>query len=662
MRYQSIISEINTAREAWKICVETGMPPQELLRNEIAASWKRSLDFSVDPYDGACKDVLERHELSLLLEEKKNIINIARPIMKTLYKSVQGNSFVVVLTSEKGRILEMIGDEEVLQSAQEISFTVGADWSEASVGTNAIGTCLALDKPVQIAGDEHFCQKHHPWFCSSAPIHEYSGSMIGCLNLSCSVERDYKKDQGMVVAAVRAIENQLHRGETQEKLLEAHKHLTAVMSSISEGIMSVDEKGVITHVNAAFGRMFGAHASSLIDENAEEILQEKEQIRKVLKTGQRCLEEELRIKKGQKQIHCTFSATPIITRSGKVGGAVLVFREMKQVHQMIHKIAGSQARYRFTDIIGNSSKIKKVIQKGKNVAQSPSTVLVLGESGTGKEMIAQAIHNASDRRDFPFVALNCAAMPRELIQSELFGYREGAFTGASKGGRPGKFELADGGTLFLDEIGDMPLDMQVNLLRVLQENSVVRVGGDHAVPVDVRLIAATNKNLQEEVTKGEFRQDLFYRLNVVSVTIPPLRERGEDIHQLVDYFCDKIAMKLGKQIGIIDDNVYRILEHYHWPGNVRELENVVEYAINMLQESILTADLLPAHLEKIPHPIYREKDAERMIFSLEEIEAKAIREAIRRNNGKISATATQLGIARNTLYEKIKKYQISRKG
>ena len=195
MRYQSIIPEINTVREAWELCVKTGVPPQELLRSEIAASWKRSLDFSVDPHGGICEDVLERRELSVLLQEKKSMIDIARPIMKTLYKSVQGNSFVVVLTSEKGRILEMIGDGDVLRSAKEISFTIGADWSEASVGTNAIGTCLALDKPVQIAGAEHFCQKHHPWFCSSAPIHEYSGGIIGCLNLSCSVERYYKKDQ-----------------------------------------------------------------------------------------------------------------------------------------------------------------------------------------------------------------------------------------------------------------------------------------------------------------------------------------------------------------------------------------------------------------------------------------------------------------------------------
>ncbi|RQD69998.1 MAG: sigma-54-dependent Fis family transcriptional regulator [Tindallia sp. MSAO_Bac2] len=659
MRYQSITSDINTVRDAWNTLVKKGIPPQEQIRSEVAASWKRSMDFSVDPYDGLCKDVLERTELSVLLQEKKKMIETAKPIMKTLYKSVQGNSFVVVLTSENGRILEMIGDDEVIQSAKEINFTTGANWCEASVGTNAIGTCLALDKPVQIAGAEHFCQKHHPWFCSAAPIHEYSGDIIGCLNLSCSVERDYKKDQGMVVAAVRAIENQLHRGETQEKLLEAHKQLTAVMSSISEGIMSVDQNGIITHVNAAFSRMFGAHASALVGAKVQDVLQGKKQIQEVLETGQRCMEEELRIEKDHKQINCTFSATPILSRAGKVGGAVLVFREMKQVHQMINKMAGSQARYRFTDIVGNSGKIKKVIQKGKSVAQSPSTVLVLGESGTGKEMVAQAIHNASDRRDAPFVALNCAAMPRELIQSELFGYREGSFTGALKGGRPGKFELADGGTLFLDEIGDMPLDMQVNLLRVLQENSVMRVGGDHAIPVDVRLIAATNKNLQEEVENGEFRQDLYYRLNVVSVTIPPLRERGEDIHQLVNYFCDKIALKLGKQIDTIEGDVYRLLERYQWPGNVRELENVLEYAINMLQGSVLTSDLLPAYLENNLHPNYEEKDPEAN-FTLQQIEAEAIRKAIQRNNGKISAAAQELGIARNTLYEKMKKYQINR--
>ncbi|SDY33410.1 sigma-54-dependent Fis family transcriptional regulator [Tindallia californiensis] len=659
MDYQSIASENDMARKAWESCLIHGVPPHELLRNDIADSWNRSMSFSVDPYNGTCKDVFCRQKLSFLLQEKKNLIDIARPIMKTLYKSVQGNSFVVVLSNEGGRILEMIGDDEVLRSATSMNFMVGADWSEASVGTNAIGTCLALDKPVQVAGAEHFCLKHHLWFCSAAPIHAYSGKMIGCLNLSCSVERDYKRDQGMVVAAVRAIENQLHKGETQEKLLEAHKHLTAVMSSISEGIMSVSQSGEITHVNAAFTRMFETHASTLIGSQIQDVLKSKHHIQEVLETGQRCLEEELQIEKDQKQIHCTYSATPILSRSGKVRGAVLVFREMKQVHHMINKIAGSQARYRFTDIIGNSIKIKKVIQKGKSVSQSPSTVLILGESGTGKEMIAQAIHNASDRRDAPFVALNCAAMPRELIQSELFGYREGAFTGASKGGRPGKFELADGGTLFLDEIGDMPLDMQVNLLRVLQENSVLRIGGEYAVPVDVRLIAATNKNLQQEVEKGEFRQDLFYRLNVVTVTIPPLRERGEDLHQLVDYFCDKIALKLGKQVHRIEEQLYQKLKSYQWPGNVRELENVLEYAINMLEGTVLTVELLPAYLEKGPHQRYWEKEGE-LIQSLQEIEAEAIIKSIHRHNGKITAVAKELGIARNTLYEKMKKYHINK--
>lgn len=660
MRNRPMVLENDSLREAWEICVKTKIPPVDLLRSEVAASWKRSLDLSIDPYDGVCKKVMERQDVPKLLQKNKNILDIARPIMKTLYKSVQGNSFVVVLTDEKGQVLEMIGDEEVLQASKSIRFTVGANWSEASVGTNAIGTCLMLDKPLAIAGAEHFCKKHHPWFCSSAPIHEYSGSIIGCLNLSCSVKRNYKKDQGIVVAAVRAIENQLHRGETQEKLLEAHKHLTTVMSSISEGIMSLDEKRRITHVNAAFGRMFGAHVSHLIGVDAAAILQENKRISHVLKTGQPCLEEELRIETDQKQIHCTFSATPILTRFGQVKGAVLVFREMKQVHQMIHKIAGSQARYRFKDIIGTSSQIKKVMQKGKHVAQGPSTVLVLGESGTGKEMIAQAIHNASDRRDAPFVALNCAAMPRELIQSELFGYREGAFTGASKGGRPGKFELADGGTVFLDEIGDMPLDMQANLLRVLQENSVLRVGGDYAIAIDVRLVAATNKNLQEQVARGEFRQDLFYRLNVVSITVPPLRERREDIHLLVSYFCDKIALKLGKPIYTIEDEVYQRLESYDWPGNVRELENVVEYAINMVQGSTLTLDLLPPYLGVASHYSHQEKSEKNEIQSLEQIEAQAIREAIGRNKGKVSATAAQLGIARNTLYEKMKKYHIKK--
>jgi transcriptional regulator with PAS, ATPase and Fis domain len=300
--------------------------------------------------------------------------------------------------------------------------------------------------------------------------------------------------------------------------------------------------------------------------------------------------------------------------------------------------------------------MRETLEKAKRVARSPSTVLVLGESGTGKELFAQAIHNASDRRDRPFVSVNCGAIPAELIQSELFGYAEGAFTGAKKGGRRGKLETANGGSVFLDEIGDMPLEMQVNLLRVLEEKAIMRVGENKVVPVDVRIIAATNRSLYEEVSRGRFREDLFYRLNVISIIIPPLRERQGDVILLTNYYIDRISRKVGKNVESVEPAVFATLEAYHWPGNVRELANAIEYAVNLLPGEELKLSHLPPHLKKKQAVRTAVDDIE--IMSLALVEKKAIENALIHFSGNITKVAGALGIGRNTLYDKMRKYGI----
>jgi transcriptional regulator with PAS, ATPase and Fis domain len=252
--------------------------------------------------------------------------------------------------------------------------------------------------------------------------------------------------------------------------------------------------------------------------------------------------------------------------------------------------------------------------------------------------------------------VNCGAIPGELIQSELFGYTEGAFTGARKGGRPGKIELADGGTVFLDEIGDMPLQMQVNLVRVLEDKTIVRIGDNQVVPVDVRIIAATNRSLYEEVTKGRFREDLFYRLNVITIILPPLRERKGDITLLTDYYVDKISRKVGKHVESIEPEVFASIEAYHWPGNVRELANALEYAINLVQHGKLQLAHLPPYLKKKQTVPPIADDAE--IMSLASVEKTAIENALLRLGGNVSKVAAALGIGRNTLYDKMKKHRI----
>jgi transcriptional regulator with PAS, ATPase and Fis domain len=308
------------------------------------------------------------------------------------------------------------------------------------------------------------------------------------------------------------------------------------------------------------------------------------------------------------------------------------------------------------DIIGESNPIRQSIEKAKRVAQGPSTVLILGESGTGKELFAQAIHNASDYKFGPFVSVNCGAIPSALIQSELFGYQEGSFTGAKRGGRPGKFVAANGGTLFLDEIGEMPLEMQINLLRVLEEEAVVPVGGKSAIPIHVRIIAATNRSLFDEVSKGNFREDLYYRLNVISIALPPLRAREGDIDLLANYFVKKISRKIGKHIDAIDPDVTRTFERYHWPGNIRELANAIEYAVNISPDEHLKKKNLPPYLRNI-RPEKLRSAAER-IMTLSALEKDAIKKALLFYNGNMTKTSKALGIGRNTLYAKMKKYNI----
>ncbi|MCL6635411.1 MAG: sigma 54-interacting transcriptional regulator, partial [Peptococcaceae bacterium] len=307
---------------------------------------------------------------------------------------------------------------------------------------------------------------------------------------------------------------------------------------------------------------------------------------------------------------------------------------------------------------GRSPRIEMLKAVAVKVARSASTVLLLGESGTGKELFAHAIHNASPRCLGPFVRVNCAALPENLLESELFGYQEGAFTGAKKGGKTGKFELADGGTIFLDEIGDMPLNMQAKILRVLQEREIERVGGSRPVKVDVRVIAATNRNLEEMVRKKQFREDLFYRLNVVTMEIPPLRERVEDIPLLVDFFLKKLARRLGCGRKKMSGDALAVLLHHRWPGNIRELENVLERALNIMEGDTVTPACLPYYLVKndlagAAGQIGPLKEA------LEAYEKAILERALALAGGNKLTAARMLSLSKSTFYEKIQRYNLN---
>ncbi len=313
---------------------------------------------------------------------------------------------------------------------------------------------------------------------------------------------------------------------------------------------------------------------------------------------------------------------------------------------------GMEARYTFEDIIGSSREMQEIKKQASLVAGSDSSILITGDSGTGKELLAQAIHNQSMCSAGPFVAVNCGAIPRELVESELFGYEYGAFTGARQGGNPGKFELASGGTIFLDEIGEMPPDMQVRLLRVLQEKQISRIGGAF-IPVDIRVIAATNKDLSREMTKGNFRADLFWRINVIHINIPPLVQRKDDIITLTNHFIDKHSALRGVKYRI-DPKAMNVLISYDWPGNVRELENTIERAVSFCPASTILPDQLPLYiLSKTRKPAKKPR-----AVTIKEAEREVIHEAVKQCSGNITKAASVLGISRKTLYSKMMEYNI----
>lgn len=649
------VKDIEGSLGAWRSFIEEGIEDPAVTRSVILESWRRCKKIGVNPKDGTGKDTLDPEKLQQLIKNNTKLVEVAKPFMHTVYQSVKGSGFMVVITDEEGRILHTCGDAEILKkAASTIRFVQGANWSEQAVGTNAIGTALAINRAIQMSPFEHFCQTHHYWTCSGAPIHNPAGKIIGCFNVSGPSECVYSHTFGMVVAAVEAIENQLRKEEVQQEKNRAYELLSAASESVAEGLLAVDNEGRIIHINPVAQKIFGLSEKVETGQLLKSILGPNEKFSEM--ANQLLWKTDVEIVHDQAGggFHCICSARPFYMKDGSIAGVVYTLREINKVRSMVNRMVGATARFYCEDIIGESEVVKKALKLIFVAADSRSNVLLTGESGTGKELFAQAIHNHSARSEGPFVAVNCAAMPRELIQSELFGYNEGAFTGAKRGGNTGKFELADEGTIFLDEIGDMPIELQVNLLRVLQERKITRVGGQKVIPINIRIIAATNKDLLKAVEEGRFRQDLYYRLNVLRIHIPPLRDRGKDIELITLHLINVFSESLGKKIKGVEPEFLEVISHYSWPGNIRELQNAVEYAINVAEGECLSAQDLPNGIKC--KPIIMPTSGN--VISLTEIEKITVVSTLDKFNGNITKTAKALGIGRNTLYDKLKKLGI----
>lgn len=603
----------------------------------VLRSWQRSRLAGVDPETTARKkvdDTIFRH----ILAANADLLDCSRVIMKELFASLDAGAGSMILATAECISLHMETsgrDGDTYPNSKPGMIT-----TEQLRGTNGIGTCAAERRPIEIIGAEHYLRVGHRWSCSAAPIFDSKNQLIAVLNVSQLREKYHSHTLGMVRAAAYAISEQL-------RLRALLQQQQAIIELLDEGVIVVSRSGEVKLMNSKAASMLGLPAPRQ-GVNLSAFMRPSQMLDNILKGEPHIMDQEATFPLATGSLSCFFSAMPL-TREACV---VLTFREARRMRGFAARVAGSKAVYTFDRILGGSPALLGAIDEARTIARSNTTVLLLGESGTGKELFAQSIHNASPRASRPFVAVNCGALPRNLVESELFGYEDGAFTGASRAGKPGKFELADGGTIFLDELGEMPMDAQVSLLRLLQNGEVTRIGGKSSRTVSVRIIAATNRNLEEAVRQHAFRQDLYYRLNVFSLVLPPLRERTGDIERLAGHFLFKFAASLGKEVKGFTPGALEALRRYPWPGNVRELENVMERLANILRHPCVSEEDLPPGLIGGCAPPDRPQGL------LHSREAETILGALRRTGGNIRAAAALLGVSRGGLYVKIRRFGI----
>ena len=623
----------------------------------IEESHKRSEVYGVNKDINHSKIMLTGDELKKILEVNKELIEISKPYIDMVAESVDDKDFIIILTDKNGCILYIRGASEIRDELEKLNLKVGAYMDEKNMGTNAMSMAISEDRCIQITAKEHYISIFQSLTCSAAPIHNSKGEIIGTLNLTGKSNMKHPHTLGLVIFGVKAIENEILRINTKNILNQTYNYMKTVIENVDKGIIIIDTYGKIININELGLKILDKKNHNLINEDINYIVPNFKNIIERMSKNNESLRREIKLSHNSKY------KTEVILKGIKHGDKVIgIVATLGKIREKDIESSFTGAFFTFSDIIGKSDAIKNVITNCKIIANSPSTVLIQGESGTGKEVLAQAIHNYSIRKNNKFIAINCGAIPWNIIESELFGYEEGTFTGGKKGGKIGKIELANGGTLFLDEIGDMPLDMQVKLLRVLQEGRVTRLGGSKEIPVDMRVIAATNKNLKIEVREGRFREDLFYRLCVIPIKLPPLRERSGDINLLIEYFLRAKSLKLEKDIPKLSDKLMERLLSYEWKGNIRQLENCIENIVNLNGE--LSPDFLD-EFEDINKEIVKKnniidsKDVSNKNLNLDFIEREAIINAIKYNEYNITRTAKALGVSRNTLYLKIKKYNLN---
>ncbi|HTP27273.1 MAG TPA: sigma 54-interacting transcriptional regulator, partial [Anaeromyxobacteraceae bacterium] len=558
-----------------------------------------------------------------------------------------GGFFDHVLTyfDGDGWMLSIEGDQAVIDGVAAINFRPGVNWAEEWAGTNGPGTALASGEPVEVFASEHYVAALQTWSCAAAPIVAPGAAKpVGLVDITGPWEVRRRQALHLAKALARAIEERICAAVSVRD--EVVRYAFRAAREAGDALVAVDSLGRIIAMNDAATRRRLAEGGSLPRAV-------RDAIAAMLRLPTSRLDGELRIDLSE--------GPPVVASTVRHGGTVVgAILRATAISGASRRLARGRptARYHFGRILGQSRPLLRAIELAQAAARNDLPVVVCGESGTGKELFAQAIHAASKRESGPFVAVNCGSIPSQLVESELFGYEAGSFTGARRDGCPGRFEDADGGTLFLDEVSELPLPAQTALLRVLQEKEVVRLGGSAPRPVDVRVVAATNKSLDVAIRESRFRSDLFYRLNVLSIAIPPLRERGDDVALLARAFLAEAEADVGRTDLTLTEDALAALRRHRWPGNVRELRNaILRAAATAPQARLAEADLSLEVGPIEPLPARARGMVQRAVLGVDRVVLVRTLEACGWN---FARAATQLGISRMTLYRWVRKHGIER--
>lgn len=643
-------------KEAKRKFLENGDDPRKspYVPIEVAESWIRSNNYHVDPYTPQLGRFVSPEDQGVLTKNKRDLIEIAVPFMKKYLSLLSVSGYTLLLTDEKGSLLYVEGE-----GRYDPKLEFGSVVSEEIAGTNAHSLCVLLGQPVQFIGPYNYSVTLDENIVSASPIYDEAHHIIGALTIYQLIpENDISNLQahslGWVISMAYGIEQQLILKKANNRLSISNGTLEATLSFVSGGLVTLNKQGYISHINQEGYSILSIGMDSFYEQHYSKYLKDVKTIDTALQEGIPVNNHEVIIMKDHLEKRYLMTVNPILDENKIPNGAVIHLSPIEGIKKLVNDLRGAQASYHFDNLVGTSAVFLDVIDTAKQFSKMYANVLIQGESGTGKELFAQSIHN-DFRPEGPFISINCSAMPRNLIESELFGYEGGAFTGAERKGRPGLIELANEGTLFLDEIGDMPLEIQPVLLRVLEEKKVLRIGGQKYIPVDFRVIAATNKDLKTMVMEKTFREDLYYRLAVFKLKVPPLRRKKEDILVLANYFIQSTCRKIaGREVPNLSTDVKEKLLEYSWPGNVRQLENAMVYAVTMAKNKLIDLKDLP---DDILYPeIINNQSAN--LLSLEDAEKNAIKNAIAQTDYNVADAAEILGIAKSTLYNKLKQYNI----